>query len=79
MVEQLFGTPMYPQASVQEGQEISVATRYGEPAVRTLYRALAIGPLDATTENQALVASLGVTEEVLLGEWGRWVSEQVGV
>ncbi|MDJ0393055.1 DUF4157 domain-containing protein [Rhodococcus sp. G-MC3] len=50
-----------------------VADRYGEPALRALYRALATGPKTASDIDGALTAVVGATSAEFLRGWGSWV------
>ncbi|GGG05241.1 hypothetical protein GCM10007304_19150 [Rhodococcoides trifolii] len=53
-----------------------VADRFGEPMLRTLYRAVAAGPSNPTVLDANLRRTLGVGTDDFLNGWGAWVNER---
>lgn len=55
-----------------------VADRYGEPALRSLYAALATGPKTENDVDSGLRSAIGIGTADLVREWGSWVADQSG-
>jgi hypothetical protein len=53
-----------------------VADRFGEPMLRTLYRAVASAPSNPTVLDGNLRRTLGVGTDDFLNGWGAWVNER---
>ncbi|MGU3434073.1 hypothetical protein ACNHUS_13760 [Actinomycetes bacterium M1A6_2h] len=53
-----------------------VADKFGEPMLRTLYRAVAAAPSNPTVLDANLRRTLGVGTDDFLGGWGAWVTER---
>ncbi|MFD4470376.1 peptidase MA family metallohydrolase [Rhodococcus sp. NPDC058505] len=54
-----------------------IADQFGEDRLRSLYRELAAGPVEAPVADERIERTLGIDSRELVGQWGSWLAARI--